>query len=142
MCSLGFVEVVVIAVAVFYLILLIPALCCVVAGHGALGRCALESRTMPPGKVWLTLVPFFNFVWIFIVVDKVASSLRNEFLRRRLPLAEAEPGKTLGTAACALSLASFVPLLGLFAHVAAVVCWILYYSRITGYSRQIASPAV
>jgi hypothetical protein len=117
--------------AIFYLALL----------QKALRRCAPESRTMPPGQVLLLLIPLFNFVWHFIVVGRIASSLRNEFLRRQLPLDDPEPGKTLGIAMCVLSATCWIPILGVFTILAGFVCWILYWIRIAEYSGQIAFPA-
>jgi hypothetical protein len=70
----------------------------------------------------------------------MASSLRNEFLRRQLPLAEPEPGKTLGIAMCILIATSWIPV-GIVTGFASLVCWILYWVKIAGYSRQIQFPA-
>jgi hypothetical protein len=74
----------------------IPGIFFFMSMQNALERCSPESRTMSPSQVWPGLIPLFNFVWQFIVVVRIASSLRNEFLRRQLPLTEAEPGQTLG----------------------------------------------
>lgn len=72
----------------------IPGIFFLMSMQNALERCSPECRAMSPSKVWLTLIPFFNFIWQFIVVARVASSLRNEFLRRQIPLPEAEPRQT------------------------------------------------
>jgi hypothetical protein len=123
------------------LALLIPTIIYLAALQKALRRCAPESRTMPPGQVWLMLIPLFNVVWQFIIVSRMASSLRNEFLRRQLPLADPEPGKTLGIAMCVLVATSWIPILGMLTGPASLVCWILYWVKIAGYSRQIELPA-
>jgi sterol desaturase/sphingolipid hydroxylase (fatty acid hydroxylase superfamily) len=141
MRSIGAPETIVVcSVAVALLALLVPTIIYLAALQKALQRCAPESRTMPPGQVWLMLIPLFNFVWGFIVVLRMASSLRNEFLRRQLPLAEPEPGKTLGIAMCILIATSWIPV-GIVTGFASLVCWILYWVKIAGYSRQIQFPA-
>jgi hypothetical protein len=88
---------------------------------------------MPPGQVWLMLIPFFSFIWGFVLVTRVASSLANEFARRRLPV-EAGPGKSLGLAYCSLVICCVIPLLGMLAAVGALVCGILYWVKIAKYS--------
>jgi len=49
------------------------------AQHGALAMVRPENRRLAPGLVWLQLIPLFNFVWIFIVVRRIADSLANEY---------------------------------------------------------------
>jgi hypothetical protein len=142
MRTIGAPEIIVVcSVAVALLALLIPTIIYLAALQKALQRCAPESRTMPPGQVWLMLIPLFNVVWEFFVVLRMASSLRNEFLRRQLPLADPEPGKTLGIAMCVLIATSWIPVVGMFTGPASLVCWILYWIKIAGYSRQIEFPA-
>ena len=41
-----------------------------------------ENRDLTPGSVWLLLVPLFNIVWIFIMNNRLSSSLHNEFEAR------------------------------------------------------------
>jgi hypothetical protein len=139
--SLGTQELIVIwGIAV--LVGLIPWALYTLTLQKALQRCAPESRTMPPGQVWLLLIPLFNAVWMFIVVGRLASSLRNEFLRRHLPLANPEPGKNLGIATCVLYLTCWIPIVSMLTGPAGLVCWILYWVKIAGYSRQIGTPAM
>lgn len=137
MRTIGIPELVVIAAVILFLL---PAIFYLISLQKALERCAPQCRTMPPGQVWLLLIPLFGLVWHFIIVERMASSLRNEFVRRRMPLADPEPGKALGIAMCVLFAACLVPILGAFAALAAFVCWILYWVKIADYSRQIELP--
>jgi hypothetical protein len=121
-------------------LLLVPAIFYLLTLQRALERCAPESRTMPPGQVWLLLIPLFNVVWQFIVVNSIAASLRNEFARRTIPLAEAEPGKSVGLVLCVASVAGIVPLLNILAGPVSLVCWILYWVKISGYSSMLIPP--
>jgi len=127
--------------AVLMIGFVLPVMLYTLSLQKALERCAPESRTMPQGQVWLLLVPLFNFVWHFVVVIRIARSLRSEFLRRQLPLTEAKPGMVLGLATCVLVPAAFTPRVGGICALAGLVCWIVYWVRITGYSRQIAELA-
>jgi hypothetical protein len=121
-------------------LLLIPAIFYLITLQRALERCAPESRTMPPGQVWLLLIPLFNVVWQFMVVNSIAASLRNEFARRRIPLAETEPGKNVGFVLCISTVAGIVPLVNILAGPVSLVCWILYWVKIAGYSRMLIPP--
>lgn len=103
----------------------------------ALNRCAPENRAMSPGQTWLLLIPLFNFVWSFIVVLNMAKSLKAEFDKRNLAIEEA-PGKVLGLLACILSIAGIIPYLGTLLGLGGLVCFILYWVKIAGYSKQLA----
>jgi ABC-type antimicrobial peptide transport system permease subunit len=105
----------------------------------ALSRCRPQNRTMEPGQVWLNLIPFFNIVWQFITVSRVSSSLTNEFRARGRHRNGEDYGQTLGMTAFALNIASVIPLLGLLCALAALICWIIYWSKVSGFSAQLAS---
>jgi hypothetical protein len=117
-------------------LLLLPSIFFLRTLQKALNRCAPESRTMTPAHVWLMLIPLFNIVWQFIVVFRVASSLGNEFRRRKIP-AEAEPGQSIGLASSVLLLTSFLPVIGLLTGIAGVVYWIVYWVKIANYSSRL-----
>jgi hypothetical protein len=103
----------------------------------ALERCAIESRTLSPGLVWLLLIPVFDLVWSFIVVNAISKSLHNEFVRRNMTHVELEPGKGIGLAMSILAVISIIPLLGILTGIAFVICWILYWVKISEYSRML-----
>lgn len=119
--------VVAIGVQVFFLLSL----------HRALERCAPENRELEPGKVWLCFIPFFNLVWIFIVVSRVSRSLSREFQARHA-LSGGDCGRAVGLAYCILAVTSIIPYLGILTGLAGFVCWIVYWVKIAGYSRTLA----
>lgn len=104
----------------------------------ALKRCSLENQAMSPGLVWLLLVPFFSLIWIFFVVLKISESLHIEFQQRGIS-AEPYPGKSIGLAFSILAACSIIPVVGMFTGIASLVCWIIYWIKIAGYSNQLAS---
>lgn len=61
-----------------------------------LRRVTPENRRMEPAQVWLNLVPVFNLVWLPVTVDRVADSLRNEFISRGLDGPVEKYGRTAG----------------------------------------------
>jgi hypothetical protein len=115
----------------------------------ALERCSVESRTLSPKKVWLLLIPLFNIVWQFFVVDHVSTSLHNEFKRRQIPGVRSFPGHAVGMAMCSLgALATILPYAGSpsgfnFAlFLATIPLSIVYWVVIAHHSRMLRpSPA-
>ena len=123
---------VVLAVALAILILYLRTL------STALSHCRSRNRTMEPGQVWLNLIPCWNIVWQFVTVARVAESLSNEFEDRGMRR-DGDYGKSIGTAYCALNLAGAIPFVGPFFGLAGFVCFVLYWVKIAGYNRQLAS---
>jgi hypothetical protein len=91
---------------------------------------------MDPGLIWLLLIPCFNFIWHFFVVINMAKSLGAEFQKRGI-IEEPEPGKTIGLVASVLWACSLIPLLNYVCHPAALVCWIIYWVKIAGFSKKL-----
>ena len=68
----------------------------------ALQEVRKRNRSMEPGMVWLTLIPLFGVVWIFMVVTKTADALADEFDDRRLR-SKGDSGKSAGITYATLS---------------------------------------
>lgn len=127
--GLGALVIVFIATAV----LLVPMIFYLLTLQKALNRCSPESRAMQPGMVWLMLIPLFNVVWQFFVVINMAKSLGAEFQKRGIA-EDPNPGQTLGLVMCVGNLVC-APVVGL-------ICWIIYWVKIAGYSARIAAPSM
>ncbi len=126
---------------VFFLFgFLVPVIFYLLMLQGALKKCAPTSRTMEPGMVWLLLIPLVNLIWNFFVVTSVAKSLANEYARRGLPSAEPAPGQNIGMAMSVCACCCIVPVLGALAGLANLVLWIVYWVRISEYSRNLDMP--
>ncbi|MCW3072675.1 MAG: hypothetical protein JWO44_2565 [Bacteroidetes bacterium] len=96
-----------------------------------------ENRQMPPGQVWLLLIPLFGLIWQFIVVNRLADSLKAEFTKRNIRIEEDRPGSTIGIAYCILNCCSIIPYLGPLAGLAGLICWIIYWTKINGYKKEL-----
>ena len=104
---------------------------------------------MRPGEVWLQLIPLFGTVWQFIVVTRIADSMRNEFESWQndtilgLPDAEAvqvlnlRPTYDIGIATCILSCCGIIPYIQTFVGIAWLICFIIYWNRLAEYKRKI-----
>jgi len=117
---------IVLAVGIFYILTL----------QKALNRCAPENRAMEPGMIWLLLIPCVNMVWHFFVVLNLAKSLGAEFQKRGIA-EEPEPGKVIGLVASILWCCGWIPLLNYLTGPAALVCWIIYWVKIAGFSKKL-----
>jgi hypothetical protein len=122
-------------------ILLLPLIFYLLTLQKALNRCSPENRAMAPGLVWLMLIPLFNVIWHFFVVINVAKSLGAEFQKRGIT-EEPKPGQTIGLVMCILAACGIIPFLGILCSLGALVCWIIYWVKIAGFSGKIAAPAV
>lgn len=112
-------------------VLLVPMIFYLLTLQKALNRCSPESRAMQPGMVWLMLIPLFNLVWQFFVVINMAKSLGAEFQKRGIA-EDPNPGQTLGLVMCVANL---------ICGPVGLICWIIYWVKIAGYSARIAAPA-
>ena len=100
---------------------------------------SVPNRTMSPNNTWLLLIPVFNLVWSFIVVNNLSESIRKESTVKSFPLAEANPANGTGIAMSVLRCTTVIPVLGFLSGIAAVVCWIIYWVQISNYKKAIQS---
>ena len=90
-----------------------------------------QNRAMQPDQVWLNLIPLFNLVWVFVTIVKVRDSVRAEFQSRNwAPKGDFSFG--LGIAAAILTILSWGPF-----GLAALVCWIVYWIRMSELKSQL-----
>ena len=134
--GLGTSEILLISLLVLFPLSIIPMIFYLLTIQKALQRCSPPNRSMDPGQVWLLLIPVFNLVYQFIVVSNVATSLGNEFRSRNLQK-EPEPGKSIGLAYCILSVCTIIPFLGFLTGIACLICWIIYWSKISNFSSDL-----
>lgn len=102
----------------------------------ALKQCAPRNRTMEPGQVFLNLIPCFGLVWLFITVNRMSESLRNEFRDRGMRSQE-DYGQGVGTTYAVLTVCTLIPYLGSLIAIGALVCWIIYWVKIAGLGREL-----
>lgn len=125
---------------VFACFFLIPQIFYILTLQKALEKCTPALRTITPGILWLYLVPFANLVMAFIIVFEMAKTLRNEFNRRGIFVADPKPGQTIGVAAAVTLCCSIIPFVGFLLWLAHLVLWIVYWMKITEYSRLLDAP--
>jgi hypothetical protein len=127
----------VLLIIILFFVLLISIIFYILTLQNTLKEVSPENRQMEPGQVWLLLIPLFNLVWRFIVVNKIADSLRAEFADRQINVDEDRPGYSIGIAYCILPLFGIIPILGTMASIAGLVCWIIYWVKMHDYKTKL-----
>src|SRR5215212_5313528 len=94
---------------------------------------SIQNRKMPPGNVWLLLIPLFGIIYHFIVVNNLADSIAAEAVSKNIKIAEPRPGYKVGLVMCILHCCFFIPVLNIFTGIACFVCWILFWAKISDY---------
>jgi hypothetical protein len=118
-------------------IMLIPQILYLLTLQKTIKAVSIENRKIQPGQVWLNIIPLFGLIWQFIVVNRIARSLDLEFKKRELPISDDLPGRSIGITYCILFCCSIVPLLGFFAALGGLVCWIVYWVKINDFKKML-----
>ncbi len=121
----------------FLLLFLVPAVLYLITLQRTLQVISSENRRMPPGQVWLLLIPLFNLVWQFVVVNKLSHSIRLECIRLNIPTKQEKPTFDLGNIQSILLIIGFMPVIGIFFTFCAFICWIIYWVQVTGWRKKI-----
>jgi heme/copper-type cytochrome/quinol oxidase subunit 2 len=123
---------------IIFAILLVPLIFYILTLQKAMNNCAPANRAMQPGLVWLLLIPCLGIIWHFFIVIFLAKSLGAELKTRGIN-GEPQPGLVLGLIMCALCCVSIIPIIGGLFGLGYLVCWIIYWIKIAGISKQLVS---
>ena len=115
-------------------ILLVPSIFFLLTLQNTLKAISPENRMMPPSNVWLMLIPLFNIVWQFIMVDKIAQSITSECARLNIKVSDAKPTYSIGLA---WNICNFLTLIPFIGGLAALVTFILYWVKVNEYKNLI-----
>jgi hypothetical protein len=116
---------------------LLPKIFYLITLQNTMNSVSPENRKMSPGQVWLELIPLFNLVWQFFNVINVSDSLKKEFETRGMKPAEDRPGYSIGITFCILFCCSVIPVLGALAAIAGLICWIIFWVKISNYRAEL-----
>ena len=117
-----------ITVAVFYLLNL----------QNLLKEIDPKNREVEPGNVWLMFIPFFNWIYPFILYPKIADSVKAEYASRGLA-PQGDFGRSLGITMPILGLCGIIPFLGYLASLANLVLFIIFWVKMAGFKNQLRS---
>jgi hypothetical protein len=123
----GVIFLVTIVIAIFYLLTL----------SRTLALCAPQNRTIQPGQVWLMLIPLFGIIWNFIMVNRIADTLANEFRMRNIQSNEQRPGYQAGITMAICGAIGIIPYIGSIAGIVQFIMWIIYWVKMSGFKTQL-----
>ena len=112
----------------------------------AVSRVTPENRRIEPGQVWLNLIPGFGLVWLPITVDRVADSLKAEYIDRGLHDRRASYGRTTGLTALTLGLVTVLLAgagtpLGVVCVFGTLAAGVSYWAQVSGYGARLKGGA-
>lgn len=135
MGRLGLTEIILIIIVLG--IMIIPQIFYLITLQKTIKEVSVENRKIQPNQVWLALIPLFGLIWQFIMVNGMALSLQAEFKKRNINIVDNKPGYSIGLAYCILFCCSIIPVLGVFAGITGLVCWIIYWVKINNYKVEL-----
>ena len=95
-----------------------------------------KNREVEPGNVWLMFIPFFNWIYPFILYPKIADSVKAEYAARGLE-PQGDFGRSLGITMPILGLCGIIPFLGYLASLANLVLFIIFWVKMAGFKNQL-----
>lgn len=122
---------------ILVLLLLVPAIFYLITLQKTLEAISPENRSIPPGQVWLLLIPLFNLVWQFIAVERISNSIKAECIKLNIPIGEDRPTYNIGLTKNILSFGGIIPFLGILLNIAFLVYWIIYWVKVNEYKNLI-----
>ena len=108
-----------------------------------------QNRLIAPVMIWLQLIPIFQLGYQFIVVTKISNSIKKEIASwqsdsilgfenaQSVEILRTRPTHEIGIAYCVMLCFSIFPVIGNFAAIAFLICWILYWVKLNEYKRMI-----
>ncbi|MEI9933457.1 MAG: SHOCT domain-containing protein [Ferruginibacter sp.] len=135
----------------FFVALIVAEIFYLITLQNTLKEVSYENRRMGPELVWLNLIPFFNFIWEFFIIARVADSLKAEFKKRNIVIEKRRPGYGVGMTYLFLSWITIIifffssailgPFLAEFValpiYLPCFICWIIYWGRISKYKAML-----
>lgn len=118
-------------------LVLIPKIFYLITLQSTLASISPENRKMPPANVWLLLIPLFGTIWHFFVIKNMAESINAEATSMGIKLPEPMPAYNVGLAMCILNCLFIVPGVNILTSMAGLVCWIIYWVKISDYKRSL-----
>ena len=140
-------------------VVLTPFIFFLITQQNVLKNIQVRNRRMSPGEVWLQLIPLLGTVWAFFVVNRISDSIALELSEQDFSFEKTDvdpygtnvvpqekPTQSIGLAYCIFSLVysicyftNVIPILGFFSALAALVCWIIYWVKLSESKNLLAS---
>lgn len=121
----------------FLALFILPAVFFIITLQNTLKAISPENRKMPFANVWLLCIPFFNFYWQFVVVNKIAQSIALECEKLRIPVKESKPTYNLGLTWTICYILFLLPVIKLLIAIIIIPTWVIYWIKVNQYRKLI-----
>ena len=121
----------------FLALFILPAVFFLITLQNTLKAISPENRKMPFANIWFLCIPFFNFYWQFVVVNKIAQSIALECEKLHIPVKETKPTFKLGLTWCICYILFLIPIIKLWTAISIIPTWIVYWIKVNQYSKLI-----
>lgn len=98
-----------------------------------------ETASMKPQNVWLAFIPVFGLYWQFEVVNAVAKSFGEEYIRRGIIPREARPGYNVGLTANILFCCVAIPTFGILIALISNITRLIHLAKIKNYTAELGN---
>ncbi len=97
-----------------------------------------QHRLMPPGHVWLLLIPLFNIVWMFFVFTRIPKSFRSYFSSvGRTDVGDC--GEQIGLWYCICAVTSAIPCIGIIPGIASLILLIMFIVKVVDLKGKVST---
>lgn len=97
------------------------------------------NSKMKPQNVWLAFIPIFGLYWQFAVVNAVADSFGEEYIRRGIIPKEARPGYNVGMTANILLCCALIPTFGILIALISNITRLIHLTKIRNYTAELGN---
>ncbi|MRR52228.1 MAG: hypothetical protein EG825_15190, partial [Rhodocyclaceae bacterium] len=97
-----------------------------------------SNRALPSGLIWLSLIPGLNLIWNIVIVVTLSGGLKKEDAARGTTNF-GDGGLLLGLLFSLSPFVTWIPFLGLLLALGALVAWVLYWNKISGFTKVLQS---
>lgn len=120
----------------FVVAILVPGIFFLIELQNALQTIDIGYRKIVPGNVWLLLIPLFNLVYIFIVVNAIADGFQKQ-LTFYGTYGNEKPTFYIGLAWGVSIICGRLPVVGPFITLAGLILWIVYWIKVYNIRKQL-----
>lgn len=102
-----------------------------------------ELRLIEPGTVWRILIPFYNFYFVFVLIQRLASSIAAHLEASGEPVPNSRPTVNIGLLWAILTITNFFLNavnffdLNSLLTMLSIVCLIIYWISVATYKKKI-----
>jgi len=120
---------------IFLLLYIIPLVLFLLTLQNTLKIISPENRKISAGNVWFMLIPFLGIIWQFVVVQKIAESIKAECKMLNIYVKEKMPTYAFGLSYCLSYILFFIPVTKTIGALVLLITWSIYWIKVYQYKK-------